>query len=304
MITRRELYVSVALALGAASPVAISSAHADQPVIFSSTTTATTLTISGNNLCCRKPFVFLGAFGPLAVTQQTDQLLVVTLPPGLVPGDYVLNVQLGKGRDDDKGDDSVVTIGSMGPAGPAGPAGPQGPTGQAGLAGPKGDAGAMGPIGPMGPRGSDGLNGAPGPAGPAGPKGSDGINGTNGAPGPTGDTGPIGPQGPAGPTGPQGPAGNGGQDSRFGNSTNQAAEGHGRECTLGEIILSAGAVANGTLANGQLLSIAQNQAVFALLGTIYGGNGINNFALPDLRGVAPNGLSYSICMQGIFPSRN
>jgi microcystin-dependent protein len=36
--------------------------------------------------------------------------------------------------------------------------------------------------------------------------------------------------------------------------------------------------------NGQLLSIAQNQALFALLGTTYGGDGIRTYALPDLRG--------------------
>jgi len=36
--------------------------------------------------------------------------------------------------------------------------------------------------------------------------------------------------------------------------------------------------------NGQLLPINQNQALFALLGTTYGGNGTTNFALPDLRG--------------------
>ncbi|MBB4807676.1 microcystin-dependent protein [Chryseobacterium defluvii] len=36
--------------------------------------------------------------------------------------------------------------------------------------------------------------------------------------------------------------------------------------------------------NGQLLSIAQNQALFALLGTTYGGNGTTTFALPDMRG--------------------
>ncbi len=35
--------------------------------------------------------------------------------------------------------------------------------------------------------------------------------------------------------------------------------------------------------NGQLLPIAQNQALFALLGTTYGGNGQTTFALPDLR---------------------
>jgi len=38
------------------------------------------------------------------------------------------------------------------------------------------------------------------------------------------------------------------------------------------------------LANGQLLPINQNQALFSLLGTTYGGNGQTNFALPDIRG--------------------
>jgi microcystin-dependent protein len=41
------------------------------------------------------------------------------------------------------------------------------------------------------------------------------------------------------------------------------------------------------LCNGQLLAINQNQALFALLGTTYGGDGITTFALPDLRGRAP-----------------
>jgi microcystin-dependent protein len=41
------------------------------------------------------------------------------------------------------------------------------------------------------------------------------------------------------------------------------------------------------LCNGQILSIAQNTALFSLLGTTYGGNGINTFGLPDLRGRAP-----------------
>jgi microcystin-dependent protein len=41
----------------------------------------------------------------------------------------------------------------------------------------------------------------------------------------------------------------------------------------------------GTLdANGLLLSISQNQAVFSLIGTTYGGNGTTNFALPNLGG--------------------
>ena len=41
------------------------------------------------------------------------------------------------------------------------------------------------------------------------------------------------------------------------------------------------------LCNGQLMSIAQNQALFALLGTTYGGDGVQTFALPDLRGRVP-----------------
>lgn len=41
------------------------------------------------------------------------------------------------------------------------------------------------------------------------------------------------------------------------------------------------------LANGQLLPINQNQALFSLLGTTYGGNGQTNFALPDFRGRVP-----------------
>jgi microcystin-dependent protein len=41
------------------------------------------------------------------------------------------------------------------------------------------------------------------------------------------------------------------------------------------------------LCNGQLLPINQNQALFSLLGTTFGGNGQTTFALPDLRGRVP-----------------
>jgi len=43
--------------------------------------------------------------------------------------------------------------------------------------------------------------------------------------------------------------------------------------------------------NGQLLSIAENSALFSLLGTTYGGNGQTNFGLPDLRGRVPMHVS-------------
>lgn len=42
------------------------------------------------------------------------------------------------------------------------------------------------------------------------------------------------------------------------------------------------------MCNGQLLPINQNQALFSLLGTTYGGNGQTNFALPNLQGRVPN----------------
>jgi len=41
------------------------------------------------------------------------------------------------------------------------------------------------------------------------------------------------------------------------------------------------------LCNGQLMPINQNQALFSLLGTTFGGDGRVNFALPDLRGRTP-----------------
>ena len=74
-----------------------------------------------------------------------------------------------------------------------------------------------------------------------------------------GPAGPAGSAGAPGATGPTGPSGSSSPDARFGGEflgypTNSAAEGRGRDCTLGEIILTAGSVANGTPANGQLLS--------------------------------------------------
>ncbi len=58
------------------------------------------------------------------------------------------------------------------------------------------------------------------------------------------------------------------------------------ETYLGEILTFAGDYAprGFAFAHGQLLSIAQNQALFALFGTTYGGDGRVTFALPDLRG--------------------
>ncbi len=46
--------------------------------------------------------------------------------------------------------------------------------------------------------------------------------------------------------------------------------------------------------DGQLLPISQNEAVFSLLGTMYGGDGWTTFALPDLRGRVPIHQDYSV----------
>jgi len=58
--------------------------------------------------------------------------------------------------------------------------------------------------------------------------------------------------------------------------------------------------------NGQLLPIAQNQALYELLGTRYGGDGKASFGLPALPGVPAQGsaaLTYCISLRGTFPMR-
>jgi hypothetical protein len=163
-----------------------------------------------------------------------------------------------------------------------------------------------GPPGPKGPAtiGYDEAWVSFGNTGPASPPGPQGIQGPPGLQGLQGILGTPGAQGLPGPTGPPGPQGPPGTAAGFGTNTNAAAAGNGTECTMAEIILSAGRVPNGVPANGQIFSIGQNTALFSLIGTTYGGDGITTFALPDLRAVAPNGLTYSICTEGIFPSQS
>jgi microcystin-dependent protein len=58
---------------------------------------------------------------------------------------------------------------------------------------------------------------------------------------------------------------------------------------LGEVQIFAGnfAPTGWAFCDGQILPISQNTALFSLLGTTYGGNGVSTFALPDLRGRVP-----------------
>ena len=48
-----------------------------------------------------------------------------------------------------------------------------------------------------------------------------------------------------------------------------------------------------TFCNGQSVQISSNQALFSLLGTFYGGNGVTNFNLPNLQGQIPLGMGSS-----------
>lgn len=58
---------------------------------------------------------------------------------------------------------------------------------------------------------------------------------------------------------------------------------------IGEIRLFGGlfAISGWSFCNGSLLPISQNPALFQLLGTTYGGDGVNTFAIPDLQGRVP-----------------
>jgi microcystin-dependent protein len=57
--------------------------------------------------------------------------------------------------------------------------------------------------------------------------------------------------------------------------------------------------------NGQVLPISENDALFNLIGTMYGGDGQTTFNLPDLRGLEPYpGTRYCISLYGVYPSPN
>ena len=215
--------------------------------------------------------VLIGSAGVAAAGSGTTAAVCVNANNGMV-----------RVADTCRGNEYPLTIqGEQGPAGPQGPEGPQGP------AGPEGAPGQVGPQGPTGATGPAGPQGVPGPLGPQGPEGA---------------RGPAGPTGPQGPEGPQGPAGD---LAVFGTDTSRAVAGRGGECTLGDVILTAGFVSSGqVLAEGQLLPISSNTALFSLYGTMYGGDGRTTFGVPDLRDAAPNGLTYAVCAFGIYPSRS
>ena len=287
-----RLTVLCALTLLCAAPL-----HANDrrdPVITATSTSADlgTLFVDGVNFG-HSPRVWLNGMllGGVIVDATGDH--IVAQLPTLQPATYLLEVIVRDHKFFFDEDDHVASFALV--------------IGGAGAKGDKGDPGSAGPAGPAGPTGPAGVQGPAGVAGPGGAQGPVGAAGPAGAPGPIGATGPGGPQGPVGatgPAGPQGPPGTGATQTLFGTNTNLAHAANGNTCTLGQILLGASVVvtAGGVPANGELLPINQNTALFSLLGTTFGGNGITTFALPDLRAAAPNGLTYSICVLGIFPA--
>ena len=146
-----------------------------------------------------------------------------------------------------------------------------------------------------------------GQVGPTGPQGPPGPAGATGPAGPTGPTGPAGPTGPPGPSGTipanlttlsKGLSTNGGKaftDNRISTACSYM--------NIGDVILSVSGYVQGALpADGRSLPILGNQAIFSVIGNSFGGDGVTKFALPDLRPFAPQGLQYSICVEGTFPS--
>ena len=93
---------------------------------------------------------------------------------------------------------------------------------------------------------------------------------------------------------------------RFGTNTASGAYLSATPCDsriIGEVWMHAGIKAprQTAFAHGQLLAISQNQALFSLIGIVYGGDGRTTFGLPDMRGLEPEGVNYVICLQGLFP---
>ena len=74
----------------------------------------------------------------------------------------------------------------------------------------------------------------------------------------------------------------------------------GDDTFVGELVLLPYELKPGILrlCDGSLLQIAQNTALFSLLGTRFGGDGKTTFALPDLRAAAPSKFNYYIRLQG------
>ena len=141
-------------------------------VIESVTPGANLITVHGVNFNQKKGAlrVFLSGYdSPLLVSSYGDDEIVAFLPPGALPGSYMVSLVPSdrQGTDDDRGDDFFFTLGAQGEPGDKGDPGPAGPAGPQGATGATGPAGAPGIQGPAGLQGPAGPQGAVGPQGPA-----------------------------------------------------------------------------------------------------------------------------------------
>jgi microcystin-dependent protein len=72
---------------------------------------------------------------------------------------------------------------------------------------------------------------------------------------------------------------------------------------VGTVILNVSILYAGNYlpADGRLLQISSNNALYQVVGVTFGGDGINTFALPNLTAAAPNNTQYLICVSGVYP---
>ena len=73
---------------------------------------------------------------------------------------------------------------------------------------------------------------------------------------------------------------------------------------IGEIRMFGGnfAPAGWMFCEGQTIPISENEALFQLIGTTYGGDGEQTFKVPDMRPLEPDNMTYGICLFGVFPT--
>jgi hypothetical protein len=144
----RAFSLIILLLFGCSTLAMATSPNAPTIVNAAENSAGTQIVISGTGLGSTPLAVTLGAAN-LTVSTYSDTSITANLPPGTVPGTYLLTVQAGKNSASFE-----VALGQIGPVGPAGATGAQGPAGPAGATGPAGPTGPTGPAGPTGPQGS------------------------------------------------------------------------------------------------------------------------------------------------------
>ena len=224
----------------------------------------------------------------------------------------IQGVQGVQGPQGDQGDQGL-----QGPQGMKGDQGPQGDQGDQGLQGPQGAQGSKGIQGVQGEIGPEGLAGDQGPKGATGPKGPVGEKGDPGVGQEYTGVAPVNVDNIGNVIGLNN--GTNSNDMMYWDGTSWISKRSSEilaeysnmqpytavnyiialqgvfpsrssaDPFLGEIQMFAGNFnpRGWAFCNGQLLPIAQNTALFSILGTIYGGDGRTTFGLPELRGRVP-----------------